>query len=228
MAHTADEKITTADGAEILRLSAPTVEENLALDESFARDAGINGRRTLRLWRGGPTTIVLGCSDKPERAVYADVCKKMGIGVLKRVTGGCAVVQSQGVLNYTLTIPDTRRLDIHRVFGLGSELIINALTQFGIEAHHRGISDVAVGDLKISGNAQARKWKSVLLHGTILVDIDYELLEKILRHPEREPDYRKGRSHREFITTLRDLGVTASFAEIEQALIYVAPDLFNK
>jgi len=215
----------TESGIQIIRHSAPSVEGNLALDEEFAREAGKIGRKVLRLWWGGPTAVVLGCSDKPERAVNADVCEILGIGVLRRVTGGGAVVQSNGVLNYTLTMPDTGRLDIHRVFGLGTRMIINALANLGIEAEHQGISDVAVGDLKISGNAQARKWKSVLLHGTILIDMDYELLEAILKHPDREPDYRKGRSHREFITSLRDLGVTASYSKLEDAVLDAALDL---
>ena len=212
----------TVSGIQIVRYSATSVEENLGLDEEFAREAGRIGRKVLRLWWGGPTAVVLGCADKPERAINVDVCEMSGIGVLKRVTGGGAVVQSQGVLNYSLTMPDTGRLDIHRVFGLGTGLVINALSLFGIEAQQRGISDVAVGDLKISGNAQARKWKSVLLHGTILVDMDYGLLEAVLRHPDREPDYRKGRSHRDFIVTLRNLGVGASHSDIERAVVEAA------
>lgn len=209
----------TKSGIQIIRYSAESVEENIALDEELARDASRSGRKILRLWSGGPTAVVLGCSDKPDRAVYADVCEKMGINVLKRVTGGSAVLQSERVFNYTLTMPDTGRLDIHKVFILGTGMLINALSIFGIDARHKGISDVAVGDLKISGNAQARKWKAVLLHGTLLADIDYELLEAVLKHPDREPDYRKGRSHRDFIVTMRDLGVNASLPEIEDAVV---------
>jgi len=212
----------TKSGIQIVRHSAPSVEENLALDEELAREAGNIGTKVLRLWWGGPTAVVLGCGDKPECAVNTDVCEMLGIGVLKRVTGGGAVVQSQGVLNYAMTIPDTGRLDIHRMFGLGTGVIIRALSSFGIEAQHQGVSDVAVDNLKISGNAQARKWKSVLLHGTILMDMDYGLLEAVLKHPDREPAYRKGRSHRAFITTLRNLGVKVSCSDLESAVVEAA------
>ena len=215
----------TASGVQIIRYSAPSVEENLAVDEEFAREAGIIGRKALRLWWGGPTAVVLGCSDKPERAVNADVCDMSGIPVLKRVTGGGAVLQSPGVLNYSLTMPDTGRLDIHRIFCLGASLIINALSILDVEAQHQGISDITVHDLKISGNAQARKWKSVLLHGTILVEMDYDLLETTLKHPVREPDYRKGRSHRDFLITLRDLGIDAAYCEVENAVVKAAIDV---
>ncbi|MHB1457296.1 MAG: lipoate--protein ligase family protein [Armatimonadota bacterium] len=215
----------TASGVQIIRYSAPSVEQNLAVDEKFAREAGIIGTKALRLWWGGPTAVVLGCSDKPECAINTKICEMLNIPVLKRVTGGGAVLQSPGVLNYSLTMPDTGRLDIHRIFSLGASLIINALSILDVKAQHEGISDIAVGDLKISGNAQARKWKSVLLHGTILVEMDYDLLETILKHPNREPDYRKGRSHRDFIITLHDLGIDTAFYEIENAVVNAAIDV---
>jgi lipoate-protein ligase A len=84
---------------------------------------------------------------------------------------------------------------------------------------------VAIGDLKISGNAQARKWRAVLLHGTLLVDADVELMEAVLRHPRKEPEYRRGRAHRDFVVTLAQLGVRATDAEVEAAFMEVAEDL---
>ena len=86
----------------------------------------------------------------------------------------------------------------------------------------RGISDVVVGDRKISGNAQARRWGGVLLHGTLLRDLDLALVEACLRHPPREPEYRRGRSHRDFLTTLVDQGVLASHAEIQATIAAAA------
>ena len=217
-------------GVEIRRYSAPTVAENLRIDEERVREASLDGRRVLRLWWGGPPTVVLGCADKPETACHPDVCDRLGIDVVKRITGGGTVLQTAGVLNYSLTMPDSGRLDIHRVFRLGADLIIGALARLGIDAEQQGISDVAVGDRKISGNAQARKRHGVLLHGTIMVDVDPGLVEAVLKHPTREPDYRQGRSHEDFIITLRDLGVPASAVEIERAVVDAAmePELESK
>jgi lipoate-protein ligase A len=72
---------------------------------------------------------------------------------------------------------------------------------------------VAVGGRKISGNAQAQRRRALIVHGTLLVDFDYGLAEKVLRYPMREPDYRKRRSHREFLVSLRELGVNPSCIE---------------
>ncbi|MEN6357958.1 MAG: lipoate--protein ligase family protein [Armatimonadota bacterium] len=205
------------DNIEIMRSSEPTVEGNLAIDESLAREAGLTGRRVLRLWWGSGITAVLGCADKPEKSLNLDNCARLGVGWVKRITGGGTVLQTHGVFNYSYTAPSYGRLDMQQVFSQGADLIVSVLSDFGVNARQRGISDVAVGDFKISGNAQARKWHAILLHGTILVDVDFDLVEAILRHPAKEPEYRRHRPHKEFLTTLRDLGMILPKAEIEAA-----------
>jgi len=212
---------------EVMRWSEPTVEQNLTADEQFAREAGQTGRRILRLWWGSDATAVLGCADKPEKSLDLDECKRRGVCWVKRVTGGGTVLQTSGVFNYSYTAPSYGRMDMQQTFKQGAELVISALTQFGVSTRQCGISDVAVDDLKISGNAQARKWSAVLLHGTLLVDIDRELMEAVLRHPEKEPDYRNGRAHSDFVVTLNDLGVVASEDQVENAFASAAIEVFG-
>jgi lipoate-protein ligase A len=212
-------------GLEVIRWSEPTVEMNLAVDERLAQEAARTGRRILRLWWGSGTTAVLGCGDKPEVALNLGECRRRGIGYAKRVTGGGTVLQTPGVFNYSYTAPDPGRFDMQRVFEQGTRLVVRALAQLGVRAQQRGTSDVAIGDLKISGNAQARKWRAVLLHGTLLVGADVELMEAALRHPRKEPEYRRGRSHRDFVVTLAQLGVGATDAEVESAFVMAAADL---
>lgn len=211
---------------EIIRWSEPTVEMNLALDEHLAREAGETGRRVLRLWWGSDTVAVLGAGDKPETALNLEECERRGVRWLKRVTGGGTVLQTPEVFNYSYTAPDPHRFDLERVFEQGAQLVICALDRLGVSARMRGTSDVAVGDRKISGSAQARKWKAVLLHGTLLVDADVELMEAVLRHPLKEPDYRRGRPHRQFVTTLTDLAVCTANSEVESAFAAAARDVF--
>ena len=217
--------ICSSGGLEVIRWSEPSVEMNLAVDEQLAQCAGRTGRRILRLWWGSHPTVVLGCGDKPETALSVEECERRGIGWVKRITGGGTVLQTPGVFNYSYTAPDHGRMDMQRMFERGAELVVGTLAEFGVSAQQRGISDVTVGNLKISGNAQARKWKSVLLHGTIMMEMDYDLVEAVLKHPYREPDYRKGRSHRDFLISLHDLGVKASFVEVERAVADAAMEL---
>lgn len=220
--------ICSSGDLEVIRWSEETVEMNLAVDEQLAQCAGRTDRRVLRLWWGSRPTAVLGCGDKPEKVLNLNECERHGIGWVKRVTGGGTVLQTPEVFNYSYIAPDSGHFDMRRVFEQGTELVVCALARLGVSAQQRGISDVAVGDLKISGNAQARKWKAVLLHGTVLIDMDSELMEAVLRHPLREPDYRSGRAHSDFIITLNDLGVVAGEAQVENAFASAALDVFRQ
>jgi lipoate-protein ligase A len=67
--------------------------------------------------------------------------------------------------------------------------------------------------LKFSGNAQRRKRRYLLFHGSFLLNLDIERIERLLPLPTREPDYRHHRSHRNFL-------INADFAsqEIQEAL----------
>jgi lipoate-protein ligase A len=212
---------------EILLRSAPTVAENLAMDDAAARSAGATGLRRLRFWWGGPPAVVLGSSERPEQVVDSEACARLGVEVLKRSTGGGSVLQTGDVLNYSLITPAPASLDPKIGFRPGLDLICAILAAFGVVGRPEGTSDVAVGDRKISGNAQARRWKALLVHGTLLVDFDYDLADAVLQYPPREPAYRLGRTHRDFLVTLRSLGVKADRASIERAALHAARQVFG-
>ncbi len=201
---------------------ARSVVENLAIDEAMTRAAAGDGRWTLRLWWGTDPTVVVGSSEKPEVVADLDACERLGVEVVKRSTGGGTVLQTPDVLNYSITGPAPVNFDVRAIFGEGARFLIDALGRLGVEAQARGISDVAVEGRKVSGNAMAKRWGGLLLHGTLLWDIDLDLLEACLRHPPREPDYRQGRGHRAFLVTLRELGVMGGRKELERALLRAA------
>ena len=212
---------------EVLLWSAPNVAENLALDESMARTAFSTGRRLVRFWWGGPPAVVMGSSERVEQSVNSDACAELGVVVLKRCTGGGTVLQTSGVLNYSLITPAPDRLDLMAGFRQGTDLICALLDAFGIAGVVEGTSDVAVAGRKISGNAQARRWRSLLVHGTLLVDFDFDLAEKVLLHPLREPEYRRARRHRDFLVTLRALGIQADRETIQNVALQVGRRLFQ-
>jgi lipoate-protein ligase A len=169
----------------------------------------------------------MGSNERAEQSVDSEACTRLGVDILKRCTGGGTVLQSAGVLNYSLVTPAPDHLDLAASFRQGTSIVIAVLEAFGISGVTQGTSDIAVGDRKISGNAQARRWKSLLVHGTLVVDFDFDLAEKVLLHPQREPGYRQRRSHRDFLVTLRALGVRASRVEIERAAVHAAEQIFG-
>ena len=213
---------------EVLCWSAPSVSENLALDEALARSAGATGRNLLRFWWGGPPAVVMGFSERPEQVVDTVACSRLGVDVLRRCTGGGTVLQTSDILNYSLVTPAPDRLDLKSAFLQGTGIVCAILATLGVAGRPVGISDVAVEDRKISGNAQARRWKAMIVHGTVLVDFDYDLAETVLRHPLREPEYRQGRNHRDFLVTLRALGVRADRNALEKVALDAARQAFGQ
>ncbi|MDR3698472.1 MAG: lipoate--protein ligase family protein [Candidatus Sulfopaludibacter sp.] len=212
---------------ELVFWSAPTVAGNLAMDDTAARRAWATALQRLRFWWGGPPAVVMGSSERLEQVVDAGACARLGVDVLQRSTGGGSVLQTGDVLNYSLVTPAPASLDPKACFRPGIELICAILAGFGVAGRPEGTSDVAVEGRKISGNAQARRWKAVLVHGTLLVDFDYDLAGAVLKHPPREPAYRRERNHREFLVTLRSLGVKADRVAIEQIAMHAARQVFG-
>ena len=66
----------------------------------------------------------------------------------------------------------------------------------------KGISDLAINNIKFSGNAQRRLKKAILFHGTILYNFQLSLIEKYLKHPPIQPAYRENRPHDQFIQNI--------------------------
>jgi lipoate-protein ligase A len=66
----------------------------------------------------------------------------------------------------------------------------------------QGYTDLATGGLKFSGNAQRRKKRFLLFHGTFLLQFDLALIGTILPMPSKQPAYRHHRAHQDFLTNL--------------------------
>lgn len=209
-------------GTEIVVSPPATVAANVLLDEALARSAFSTGRSQLRFWWGTDLTVVVARSERIEEVAWPDRCRRDGVAIVRRVSGGGAVLQGPGVLNYSWTAPDDGFLPVDRAFALGGLLTRRALVTLGVAAASRGISDVAVGDRKISGSAQARVERGILLHGTLLIDLEPDLVSRYLKHPLREPDYRCGRSHADFIVSLRRLLPRVTDEDVMRACLAAA------
>ena len=93
------------------------------------------------------------------------------------------------------------------------ERIRTALADLAPDMRCAGTSDLACGGRKFSGNAQQRKRNYLLHHGTLLYAFDVSRLSRYLRSPARQPDYRGGREHADFLMNL-----PTSAAELKQRL----------
>jgi lipoate---protein ligase len=65
-----------------------------------------------------------------------------------------------------------------------------------------GVSDLVINGRKFSGNAQYRKRRFTLVHGTFLLNLDPAIVARCLRLPSKQPAYRQNRSHDSFMRNL--------------------------
>jgi lipoate-protein ligase A len=190
-----------------LDLTLATAAENLALDEALLEEAEAAGRptETLRFWEAGRPLVVLGRSSRLAAEVRSDACCSLGIPVLRRPSGGAAVVTGPGCLMYALVLstrarPALRSVDRAHKTILGTMRAALAPLAPGLRCD--GTSDLVLGGRKVSGNSLRVKREHLLYHGTLLYDFPLELIGRCLTMPPREPAYRGGRPHAAFVANL--------------------------
>lgn len=191
----------------VLDLTLPTPAENLACDEALL-DAAEDGRagETLRFWESPEPFVVLGYANKLASEVHQAACEARGIPILRRCSGGGTVVQGPGCLNYALVLEIKAAGPLESI-GSANQFIMQR-NQEALEVYlHRpvqlsGHTDLAVGARKFSGNAQRRKRRFLLFHGTILLNLDLKLVSELLFVPAHQPAYRQNRPHTLFLINL--------------------------
>ena len=152
------------------------------------------------------TEVVLGRSTSLEE-VHADRCRADRVPVLRRAGGGGVVVLSPGMVVISVAGASGIPFCLREHMNLVNRRIMAALAVLGVEGLSlRGISDIALGDRKLAGSSLYRRRDLVLYQGALLVSPDLGLIDRYLKHPRTEPDYRRGRPHADFLTSLRDEG----------------------
>lgn len=201
----------------LLDLTRPTPEENLALDEALLDEAEAGEaeeadgpREFLRLWEPAAPLVVVGRSSRIEAEVRQDVCRRQGVPVLRRSSGGAAIVTGPGCLMYAVVLslevrPALRAVDLTHRFVL--DTLARSLAGLAPNVEIRGTSDLTASGRKFSGNSLRVRRNYVLYHGTLLYDFPLTLIAECLALPPRQPDYRAGRDHASFVANLPVSGV---------------------
>jgi lipoate-protein ligase A len=232
----------------LLDLTLASPAENLACDEALLdRCEDGAGEELLRFWEPHNCFVVVGHANRVATEVNLAACEARDVPVLRRCSGGGTVVQGPGCLNYTLvlritdtgptrTIRDTNQFILER----NRAAIENLLARSGrrretapsksetrdpkCEVALCGHTDLAIAGRKFSGNSQRRRRRFLLFHGTFLLDFDITLVQALLPPPSRQPEYRRHRSHGEFLTNLA-LPAASVKAELARAWHATAPQV---
>jgi lipoate-protein ligase A len=171
---------------------------NMALDEELlARAQAGETRPVLRLYTWSPPAVSLGRFQDAETAVNAEACKRLGFDIVRRITGGRAVLH-RNELTYSIIAGTDNKLfpsDVlgtYKVIATGLVAGLRNLTipaeMVSREGRHAPLVEkkskepacfsspswyeIVVNNRKIIGSAQRRVAGAFLQHGSILLDYD--------------------------------------------------------
>ncbi len=171
------------------------------------------------IWQPEESCIVMGSSNRAETAIHEECARADGWPVYKRPSGGQSVILTSSTLVISIRFFSGTQENPRTYFRRINRLIISALEGLGITGlSEKGISDIALRDKKILGSSIYRKKTLVFYHAVLNVAESPERISRYLKHPSREPDYRAGRKHEEFVTSLRMSGYNQEMDEIRKAL----------
>lgn len=213
------------------------MESDLAIMEEVS--AG-ESPPTLRLYRWDPPAVSIGYFQDENEVVNAAACRKYGIDVVRRPTGGRAVLHYHE-LTYSIVVPETHPfinnggvVDAYRVISRG---IVTAFNLLGIVTSitpedqcsvklaagscfdNASAYEIQIDGRKIVGSAQLRRDGILLQHGAILFSLPEELYRQVLK-----PDPRYSKSNNQTLlgtkaAGLHDLGYEISYERMTRALV---------
>jgi lipoate-protein ligase A len=166
----------------------------------------------------------MGIGSQPDRELDLAACIRDRLPLYKRRGGGCSVILDLGNVVVSAVFRVKGIADTHRYFKVATEWMISALQQLGFDrVVQGGTSDLVLNDRKIGGSCVYRSKDFLYYSASLLVAPSIELCERYLKHPPREPAYRRGRLHRDFMGRLSDEGseyrLEAFSARLRQCLL---------
>jgi lipoate---protein ligase len=183
-----------------------SVEENLALDEALLIEADRGrGPSVLRFWEPREYAVVLGASRRLRDDVLVDACRADVVPILRRSSGGGTVVVGPGTLNVTLVLPESVAPGMGAVEPAQRyvlDRIAVSIRRLGRPVTIEGRGDLTLAGRKCGGSAQRRLKNYFMVHCSILNDFAIERIVRYLAMPDKQPEYRAGRSHQDFLSNL--------------------------
>jgi len=166
---------------------------NMALDEAVLKAViEKESPNTIRFYKWNPSAVSIGRNQSLSDEVDLKDANEKGFNIVRRITGGGAVFHDkEREITYSIVCPLTflENLNAKKVidqYEIITQGIIEGLILYGLEPEKGVIHCPALflDGKKISGNAQIRKKGYLLQHGTILLDLDPDLMYSVLKAPQ--------------------------------------------
>jgi lipoate-protein ligase A len=174
-------------------------KENMARDEALLAA----GEPALRFYQWNPPCVSIGYFQHPERDIDLDFLKRAGIDLVRRPTGGRAVLH-EDELTYAIVLPEALLpAGVVPSYRFIAGVFLDSLRELGLACRLQGPDgrpDRSAGCFastsayemchqgkKVMGSAQVRRNGSVLQHGSLLLSVDYKRQAACLKGPAAVP-----------------------------------------
>ena len=187
-----------------------TAIDNIALDYALLRGLETYSRCTLRLREFFSPAVTVGYNQIVDEAVNQEFCRRSGIQIARRLTGGGAIYLDEHCLGWEIVAPVdfikpfSSNVDL---FDIAAKPIVRAMAMIGLPAKFKPKNDIEVHGKKISGMAAARIKNYLIIQGTLLVAIDSRSMSGALKRDSTKSRHREPRSITERVTSIeKELG----------------------
>lgn len=187
----------------------------LAMEEFVARTIE---DEAFFVWRVAPT-VIIGRNQDLEAEVNLDYCRKHGVKVVRRKSGGGCVYSDMGNIMISFI---SRRGEVQEVFDRYLSSFTACLRSLGLKAEKSGRNDILVDGRKVSGNAFHQLPDRSIVHGTLLYDTDFDALETAIRPPVEKLERHGVASVRQRVENLKeylDCKIMPSVEELERYIV---------
>jgi lipoate-protein ligase A len=215
----------------LLKLETADAYTNMAIDEAILK-ARIKNRvpNTLRFYQWQPSAVSIGRFQTLENEIHVDNCKKHGVDIVRRISGGGTVYHDQtGEITYSIVAKtadlgckDLGMLTAYQKICSGLNEAVKIL---GTKAEYqppdpKRCPNLTISGKKISGNAQINKKGTLLQHGTFMMDINHTKMFTYLKVPwAKTLDDVLKVSKRKLTSARQELHSNFSTQEAHQALV---------
>lgn len=204
---------------------------NMAVDEAILQ-LHSEGKvpPTVRFYTWNPATLSIGYFQKAAKEINLEALRERGLGFVRRPTGGRAVLHDQE-LTYSVVVSESHPkmpsgvTEAYKVISMG---LLHGFQRLGLHAEMVSLAteeekekysspgssacfdspswyELVVEGKKVAGSAQTRQKGVILQHGSILLEMDVELLFSLLNFPSERVKQRMMESFRQKAVTINEV-----------------------
>lgn len=174
------------------------------------------------LWQN-EKTVVIGRNQNPWLECQLDMLKREKIHLARRISGGGAVFHDLGNLNFTF-ITQKENSNLEKQLSV----LMKALNKLGIEITYSGRNDLLADGRKFSGHAFYEDEGYYFHHGTLMVNVDFNYLTKILTPSKLKLQSKGIQSVKSRVINLIEIKKDLSIESLKSQLIQSFQEVYGK